>query len=119
MVQHSIRPDFKNGFLLPYHEAISKAAADSDYDPAEIATLAPADRLLEFSHASQLVTHDGAIASLLACAESLHKAKGILPGPWDGCLGWIDLRLGELWKVRGPCPGLGARPRNSHLTLDK
>jgi ATP-dependent exoDNAse (exonuclease V) alpha subunit len=108
MVQHSIRPDFKDGFLLPYHSAISKAAASSDYDPAEIAAFAPADRVLEFSHVSQLVTHDGAIASLLACAESLHKANGILVGPWERCLGWIDLRLGELWKVRGPCPGLGA-----------
>lgn len=108
MVQHSIRPDFKDGFLLPYHAAIEKAAEDPEFDPAEIAAFSPADRLLEFSHASQLVSHDGAIASLLACAESLRKAKGVLPGPWDQCLKWIDARLGELWKARGPCPGLGS-----------
>lgn len=107
MVQHSIRPDFKDGFLLPYHAAIEKAAEDPEFDPAQIAAFSPADRLLEFSHASQLVSHDGAIASLLACAESLRKAKGVLPGPWDQCLAWIDARLGELWKARGPCPGLG------------
>lgn len=108
MVQHSIRPDFKDGFLLPYHAAIEKAAADRDFDPAQIAALSPADRLLEFSYASELVSHDGAIASLLACAESLRKAKGGLPGPWEQCLRWIDARLGELWKARGPCPGLGS-----------
>ena len=108
MVQHSIRPDFKDGFLLPYHAAIAKAAEDPEFDPAEIAAFSPADRLLEFSHASQLVSHDGAIASLLACTESLRKAKGVLPGPWDQCLQWIDARLGELWKARGPCPGLGS-----------
>lgn len=108
MVQHTIRPDFKDGFLLPYHAAIERAREDPDFDPAEIAAFSPADRLLEFSHASQLVSHDGAIASLLACAESLRKAKGVLPGPWDQCLQWIDARLGELWKARGPCPGLGA-----------
>jgi len=108
MVQHSIRPDFKDGFLLPYHAAIEKAAEDPEFDPAEIAAFSPADRVLEFSHASQLVSHDGAIASLLACAESLRKAKGVLPGPWDQCLQWIDARLGELWKARGPCPGLGS-----------
>jgi GTPase SAR1 family protein len=108
MVQHSIRPDFKDGLLLPYHAAIAKAAEDPGFDPAELAALAPADRMLEFSHASQLVSHDGAIASLLACAESLRQAKGVLPGPWDQCLQWIDSRLGELWKARGPCPGLGA-----------
>lgn len=108
MVQHSIRPDFKDGFLLPYHDALKKAVEDPEYDPAEIAAFTPEDRLLEFSHVSQLVTHDGAIASLLACAESLRKAKQVLPGPWDRCLEWIDHRLGELWKARGPCPGLGA-----------
>lgn len=108
MIQHSIRPDFKDGFLLPYHAAIEKAAEDPDFDPAALAALSPADRLLEFSHASQLVSHDGAISGLLACAESLRKAKGILPGPWDQCLQWIDARLSELWKARGPCPGLGA-----------
>ncbi len=108
MVQHSIRPGFKDGFLLPYHAAIKKADEDPEFDPAKIAAFSPDDRLLEFSHASQLVSHDGAIASLLACAESLRKAKGVLPGQWDQCLTWIDARLGELWKARGPCPGLGS-----------
>ena len=55
MVQHSIRPDFKDGFLLPYHAAIEKASEDPEFDPAEIAAFSPTDRLLEFSHASQLV----------------------------------------------------------------
>lgn len=108
MVKHSIRPDFKDGFLLPYHAAIAKAAQDPEFDPAKIAAFSPADRQLEFSHASQLVSHDGAIASLLTCAESLRQAMGVLPGPWDRCLQWVDARLGKLWKARGPCPGLGA-----------
>lgn len=108
LVQHSIRPDFKDGFLLPYHEALAKATIDPDFDPASIVAFSPEDRFLEFSHASQLVTHDGAIASLLACADSLVKAKALIPGNWNACLTWIDERLGELWKARGPCPGLGA-----------
>ena len=108
MIQHSIRPDFKDGFILPYHAAIERAAEDPEFDPSEIAALSPADRMLEFSHASQLVSHDGAIASLLACAASLRKAAGVLPGRWEHCLQWIDARLGELWTARGPCPGLGA-----------
>lgn len=108
MIQHSIRPDSKDGFLLPYHAALEKAAADPDFDPADIVAFSPEDRLLEFSHASQLVTHDAAIGGLLACAESLRKAKTYIGGPWDRCIEWIDHRLGELWKVRGPCPGLGA-----------
>ena len=106
MIQHSIRPDFSDGFLLPYHAA--KAAETPEFDPAEIAAFSPADRLLEFSYGSQLVSHDGAIASLLECARSLRKAEGVLQGPWNKCLQWIDTRLGELWKARGPCPGLGS-----------
>lgn len=108
MVQHSIRPNFKDGFILPYHAALEKAAEDPNYDPADITAFTPDDRLLEFSHVSQLVTHDGAIAALLACAESLRKAKNDLSGPWDRCLEWTNNRLSELWKARGPCPGLGA-----------
>ena len=76
MIQHSIRTEFTDGFLLPYHAAIDKAVEDPEFDPAEIAAFSPADRLLEFSHASQLVSHDGAIASLLACAESIRKGQG-------------------------------------------
>lgn len=108
MVQHSIRPNFKDGFLLPYHAAIGLAESDPEFDPGDIAAFSPDDRSLEFSHVAQLVTHDGAIACLLACADSLRKAKERLPGPWDQCLEWLDHHLDELWKVRGPCPGLGA-----------
>jgi hypothetical protein len=108
MVQHSIRLEYQDGFLLPYHAAIQKSAADPDFDPAVITAFTPADRLPEFSYASELVTHDGAIACLLACVEALTKTKGVLPGPWDQCIRWIDARLSELWKARGPCPGLGA-----------
>ena len=108
MVQHSIRPDFKDGFILPYHAALEMADENPDFDPASIAAFTPDDRMLEFSHASQLVTHDGAIACLLACAESLRRARDVLPGPWEQCLTWIDHRISELWKARGPCPGLGS-----------
>ena len=108
MVQHSIRPNFKDGFILPYHAALELADDNPAFDPSSLAAFSPDDRLLEFSHASQLVTHDAAIASLLSCAESLKKAHGVLAGPWERCLNWIDCRVGELWKARGPCPGIAS-----------
>ena len=108
MVQHSIRPDLADGFLLPYHAAIEYAKNDPDFDPADIVAMAPEDRFIEFSYATEHVTHDGAIGALLSCAASLNKASKILPGPWNQCLKWIDSRLAELWKLRGPCPGLGS-----------
>ena len=107
MVQHSIRPDFKDGFLLPYHAALKLAAADPSFNPADVVAFVPSDHFWEFSFATEHVTHDGAIASLLACAKALNNAKKHLEGPWDRCLKWIDARLAEIWKMRGPCPGLG------------
>ena len=69
----------------------------------------PVDRFHEFSYASELVTHDGAIGALLSSADALRKTKNCLPGPWSqSSQAWIDARLAELWKARGPCPGLGA-----------
>lgn len=108
MVQHSIRPDSKDGFLLPYHAALKLAEKNPDFDPSDITAFAPNSRIIEFSYASEHVTQDGAISALLACAASLNKAKLYLDGPWDRNLKWIDDRLSELWKMRGPCPGLGA-----------
>ena len=108
LVQHSIRPDFKDGFLLPYHAALELASENPEFDPASIAATAPDDRWIEFSYASEHVTHDGALAALLALDGSLRRARNSLEGPWDQCLSWLDQRIGELWKLRGPCPGLGA-----------
>lgn len=108
MVQHSIRPGFADGFLLPYHEAIEFAEQNPGFDPSEIIAIAPTDDINEFSYASELVSHDSAIGALLACAESLRKASNVLPGNYEKQLKWIDDRIGELWTMRGPCPGLGA-----------
>ena len=108
IVQHSIRPEFQDGFLLPYHAAISHAAQNPEFDPADVVAYTPADRLPEFSYGSQLVSHDAAIGGLLSCATALSRAKGVLPGNWESCLQWIDSCLGEIWTSRGPYPGLGA-----------
>lgn len=107
-IQHSIRPDFKEGFLMPYHQALKFAQDNPSFDLSSIVAFAPDDRWEEFSYASEHVSNDGAIASLLSCAAALTKAQETLPGPWESCIRWIDARLAELWKMRGPCPGLGA-----------
>ncbi|GIW83200.1 MAG: hypothetical protein KatS3mg105_5007 [Gemmatales bacterium] len=108
MVQHSIRPHFRDGFILPYHLALEFAEENPEFDPASVAAMAPADRFDEFSYATEHLPHDGAIDSLLACAEALRKAAGSLPGDFSRQLSWIDRQLNELWTMRGPCPGLGS-----------
>ncbi len=108
MVEHSIRPGFDDGFLLPYHGALRLAEEDPTFDPASVVAFAPDDKREEFSYASEHVSHDTAIAALLECAKTLNAARERIPGPWDRCLQWVDQRLAELWQMRGPCPGLGA-----------
>ena len=113
LVQHSIRPDkaegFTDGFLLPYQQALEHAVTHSDFDPASVVAFAPADRQDEFSYVAEHVTHDGAIGALLSCTVALREAAKHLKGlPLDRYQKWIDNELGRLWKLRGPCPGLGA-----------
>ena len=107
-VLHSVRPSFDDGFLLPYAELLEAVALDDTIDLRACTAVAPADRRIEFSYAGEHVTHDGAIAALLNCREALENAKKHLAAPVGGSLAWIDARLGDLWSLRGPTPGLGA-----------
>ena len=108
IVQHSIRPGFKDGFLLPYHELMNYLEKHDELEPSELTAFAPADHFEEFSYASELVSHDAAIEALQNCFGALNRIKTVLPGDYEGQLRWLHDRLAELWKMRGPCPGLGA-----------
>lgn len=108
MVQHSIRPGFKDGFLMPYFELIEYINQHEDLDPTEFTAFAPEEYFDEFSYASELVSHDAAIETLQNCVGALTRMKGLLPGNYEPQLKWLHERLSEIWKMRGPCPGLGA-----------
>jgi hypothetical protein len=108
MVTHSIRPGFKDGFLLPYHQAQEKMESDPSFDPAPLIAFAPAERTLEFSYATEHVSPDGALSSLLVIADALKNAQSCLDGDFSKQIEWIDTQITRLWKQRGPCPGLGA-----------
>lgn len=108
MVSHSIRPDFKDGFILPYHEALKKSADGQHFDPAEVVAFAPEDRFTEFSYATEHVGNDAAINALLNCRAALIRASELFNYNIDRQEKWIDRELGRLWQKRGPFPGLGA-----------
>lgn len=108
LVIHSIRPDFKDGFLLPYHEALEKSDEGRNFDPAEVVAFAPEDRFIEFSFATEHVGNDAAISALLACRAALLRAAQLFNHPTRPQEEWIDRQLGRLWKKRGAFPGLGA-----------
>ena len=106
-VGHSVRPGFADGFLFPYQEALELAETDG-VDPEEFVAFAPDEYFDAYSYGSELLTHDGAVASLVACAATLHRIRGRIEGPWDQALAWIDTQLNRLWTARGAFPGLGS-----------
>ncbi|WP_439868025.1 AAA family ATPase [Pseudomonas syringae] len=107
-VQHSIRPKGQDGFLMPYQELLVRAGEDATIDLERYTASAPDEHWAEFSYASELVSHDGAIAALLSLDTALSRIEseqGIDTG-WQR--EWLHVELVRLWKVRGPYPGLGA-----------
>ena len=108
MVVHSIRPDFKDGFLLPYQEGVEKSDEGRNFDPAEIVAFAPEDRFTEFSYATEHVGNDAAISALLSCRAALLRSAELFSFSSQRQEQWIDRELGRLWRKRGPFPGLGA-----------
>jgi ATP-dependent exoDNAse (exonuclease V) alpha subunit len=107
-VSHSIRNNGGEGFLLPYDAILERASEDDTLDLQQFVAAAPPDRRSEFSYAGEHVTHDGAIAALLACRDSFERWRQHSSTSVEPMLEWVDARLGELWKLRGPAPGLGA-----------
>jgi energy-coupling factor transporter ATP-binding protein EcfA2 len=106
-VGHSVRPGFADGFLFPYQEALALAEREG-IDPEEFVAFAPDEHFDAYSYGSELLSPDGAVASLVACAAALHRIRDRIEGPWVQALAWIDSQLNRLWKARGAFPGLGS-----------
>ena len=106
-VKHSIRPDFKEGFIFPYHELL-ELANERGLDPEQFLAFAPDDAFWNFSYGSEHVSHDEAIASVLSCLRALKRIEDVHTGPWAQASGWLDKQLNRLWRMRGPFPGFGS-----------
>ncbi|OHV69594.1 hypothetical protein BCD48_34740 [Pseudofrankia sp. BMG5.36] len=106
LVSHSLRPDQKNGILLPYQELIPLLEAGEDVSGA--LAWAPEDAAVEFSYVTEHVSNDTAIAalnSLRAAADGM-AALGVAVPP--AAIAWADQQIERLWQLRGPAPGLAA-----------
>jgi len=108
VMRHSIRPDGANGFLLPYHDLLALAADDPGFDLADLVAWAPDDAWTDFSYGTEHVSHDAALTTLLGVSAVLDRVRSLVPGDWEARQAWIDARLNELWRMRGPYPGLGS-----------
>ena len=107
-VEHSIRPEPNDGFLLPYRELLACADEDDSLDIASCTAFAPDEYFEQYSYGSELLPQDGAIASLLALEKSIKAMRTRFDAPWETYLQWIDRELNRLWQARGAFPGLGA-----------
>ena len=107
-IQHSIRPNGSDGFLMPYQELLKRAELDSSLDLTPYVAHAPSEHWDEFSYASELVSHDGCISALLSMEAALTRIQQDLGIHTEWQREWIHDELVRLWKVRGPFPGLGA-----------
>jgi hypothetical protein len=106
-ISHSIRPGFTDGFLFPYQELLALAEREN-IAPEQFVAFAPDEYFDSYSYGSELLSHDGAVASLLACAAALRVIRERIEGPWNQVLAWIDKHLNRLWQARGAYPGLGS-----------
>lgn len=106
-IQHSIRPKGKDGFLMPYHVLLKRAEEEPEIEIERYVAKAPDEHWDEFSYTSELVTHDGAIAALLSMDAVLLRLETEVGIETKSQRAWLHDELGRLWKVRGPCPGLG------------
>ncbi|WP_129717517.1 ATP-dependent RecD-like DNA helicase [Pedobacter sp. SYP-B3415] len=109
MILHSIRKEGKNGFLLPYHEALAYQQEHPDFNVADLAVIVPQDKRFEFSYAAEHVSNDSAIRVLLACLQALEKSEALGIGENNAHkIQWIHNEIAQLEKLRGAYPGMGA-----------
>jgi hypothetical protein len=105
-VEHTLKQNQGDGFLLPYHEILEFAQKNNtELELHDYVAIAP--DFDQFSFAAELVEHDTAIDALLSIAESLRKTRTILKKSFEEELKWIDVEISKLWDMRGAFPGLG------------
>ena len=107
-ISHSIRPEGKDGFLLPYHDLVEHCKQNPNLNPSPFMAFIPNEYRSEFTYASEHVKHSTAIHVLLSVKKAITAYQDSFGGDWSEQLRWIDRCLGELWELRGPYPGMGS-----------
>jgi hypothetical protein len=88
-IEHSLRPDQREGFLMPY-QALLAARDRTGEDIDDALALAPEGGWESFSYVTEHVSHDLAVDALLALQAAGRRAQRILgdeAGPW-ALTGW-------------------------------
>jgi len=108
VIRHSLRPDRRDGVLLPYQAILAAADEDPALDITDAIAFAPDTAWESFSYVTEHVSHDAAIEALVAIERAGRSANQLVGGLPPAAFEWIDTQLNRLWRLRGPCPGLGS-----------
>jgi len=103
---HSIRPGFKKGFLLPYQDLVKLNEKNPIQEIDKYIAYCP--NFNEFSFGSELVSHDSAIDALINLRDALNNCGKLLEKDYSEQLNWINIKLSNIWNMRGAFPGVGA-----------
>ncbi|MCG3131545.1 MAG: ATP-dependent RecD-like DNA helicase [Phycisphaerae bacterium] len=101
-----ITHEFENqGVRLPYQEYLR-----GGHDPANIICRIPDSDSFNFSYVAEHLTDDVAVGALTRLLESVQTVKNEnrVPGDWDTALCRLNDMLAEVWRNRGPFPGIGS-----------
>ncbi|MGA5541285.1 AAA family ATPase [Mycobacterium sp. NPDC051198] len=117
-VVHSLRPDQKQGVLLPYQELVEKLDAGADVSRA--LAWVPDGKNTEFSYVTEHVSSDIAIDALASLRSAAEGMQGLGIDVPASAVAWIDSQVHRLWDERGATPGLPAvlahlKIRHAHL----
>ena len=107
-VVHTLRPNFQDGFLMPYHALLQRLGEGAPLHLPDYVAFAPEEHRGEFSYATEHVTGDAALGALEEMRRCLVRCAEVVPGPWERVQSWINDRIIEVRHQRGVCPGLGA-----------
>lgn len=107
-VLHTLRTDFRDGFLLPYQALLAAIDVGQPLHLPDFVAFAPEEHRMEFSYATEHVTGDAALGALEEMRRALMRCSEVVPGPWERVQAWINDRIIEVRRQRGACPGLGA-----------
>jgi hypothetical protein len=73
VVEHSLRPDMKDGILLPYQKLVNLLDQGLDIDAA--LAWAPEGRSTEFSYVTEHLTDDAAIETLTSLRRAAEGGR--------------------------------------------
>jgi hypothetical protein len=106
IVSHSLRPDQREGVLLPYQQLVGLMDEGADVSPA--LAWAPEGRDVEFSYVTEHLSDDAALEALAALRQAATALPGLGLEVPVAAQEWIDAQISRLWRLRGPTPGLAS-----------